>query len=132
METQILLVITIFSSSKTNFPLVETQNFACKKSFSSIGNIFPNNENIFSHAKALFPSTRFFVRTFFYNELQKPWNFEKMLRKSRASNAWAAILKSLIFSIFFLIQNSFLSSLLMVISFFVSVKLNNQLKKIMR
>ena len=57
-----------------------------------------------------------------------------MLRKSTASNAWAAIFKNADFSYksykigkllaFFLISNSFLSSLLMVAPSSVSVKPN--------
>ena len=63
-----------------------------------------------------------------------------MLRKSPASDAWAAILKNVwalqklqnwaYFNIFFLIYGCFLSSLLMVVPSFVSLKPIKQLRKI--
>ena len=45
-------------------------------------------------------STRFFLPENFLeeNEPQKPQNLKKMLRKSRASNGWAAIFKNAAFS----------------------------------
>ena len=80
----------------------------------------------------------FFIRKFFENEPRKPKNLKKMLRNFPGLNACAAIFlntdfcqslkvtKFSIFQPFFLIQNSFLSSYLMVVAPLLALSLRKQ------